>query len=57
MQSINCILLFMMIIIFRLASISEVSVALPCFAYLTRKGGDIVFLVDGDVSCLLYFCL
>jgi len=56
-QSINCILLFMMIIIFRLASISEVSVALPCFAYLTRKGGDIVFLVDGDVSCLLYFCL
>lgn len=57
MQSMNCILLYMMIIIFRSATISEVSIALPSFVYLTRKGGDIVFLVDGDVSCLLHFCL
>jgi len=56
-QSMNCILLYMMIIIFRSATISEVSIALPSFVYLTRKGGDIVFLVDGDVSCLLHFCL
>ena len=33
------------------------SIFLPCFVYLTRKGGDIVFLVDGDIPCVLYFYL